>query len=131
MSKFCLDGCLKVGSFGWPEILIFSTLPTPPNRIYPYNEISNLPIQFIAMPPPPIYYKEWTKCSERDKTKVFNGSLQRMTSRSARQCKFHISTIKALLVMGAKPLLFALLLIFSIMIHLPPLSFHTNNLNNN
>ncbi len=43
------------------------------------------------------------------KRKFSRGSLQRMMSRSARHCKFHISTIKAALVAGALPPLFALL----------------------
>ncbi len=51
MGKFCLVGHLKVGSVGWLEIFIFSTLPTPPNQSYPSNQINNPPIQFIMMLP--------------------------------------------------------------------------------
>ncbi len=59
------------------------------------------------------YMKQDMGCtfSESDETKFSMGSLQRMTSRSARQCKFQISTSKVLLVVGALPLLFALLLL--------------------
>ncbi len=139
MSEFYFDVHLKVGLVGWPEIFDFFYIANSFRSNLSRNQIGNTLILYNYCDAPPWsiiknwqnvkdYWWFWKKKNQKKyptipwnrirdtpaqkemKWKFSRGSLQRMTSRSARQCKFHISTIKTPLVVVTSPLLFALLL---------------------
>ncbi len=124
--RILLGWALEVGSVGDQKSSFFLLCEPLPISFITLIKLATRQIQFIVMPPNLVlrmdYMWKIIDSSGRKKTKkkktpiipwnriwdahvqkgmkqkVSMGSLQRMTSKSARQCKFHISTMKALLV---------------------------------